>query len=86
MSIVILAVLCLAVATVLALTHAPLWKWAAGAAGLLTLLAQTGALSGEGHWPVFNLAAAIAGWLIAGLLAALSVLGFARTLGYRASL
>lgn len=73
MSIVILAVLSLVVATILALTYAPLWKWAA-AAGLLTLLAQTGAMSGQVHGPVMSLATTI-GWLLTGLLAALSVPG-----------
>ena len=55
----------LATATVLALRHAPLWKWAA-AIGLLTLLAQSGAMGGE-IWGIVILF----GWLVTAALAAL---------------
>jgi acyl-CoA dehydrogenase len=71
MSALVIAIAFVAVATVLALTHAPLRKWAAAIA-LLTLLAQTGAMAGEVHGPVMNIFA-LAGWLIAGGLATLSV-------------
>jgi acyl-CoA dehydrogenase len=71
MSVVIFVLVCLAAATALALTHAPPWRWAAAVA-LLTLLAQTGAMAGMAHMPVWN-AGALIGWLLAGVLALVSV-------------
>ncbi len=70
-TVVLFVLFCWAVATLLALRQAPLWKWAAAVA-LLTLLAQTGAASGEVHAPVIG-TAAVFGWLIAAALGALAV-------------
>ncbi len=71
MSIIIFTLACLATVTVLAMSHAPLWKWAA-ASVLLMLLAQTGAASAEIYGPAIN-AALFAGWLVAAGLGLMSL-------------
>lgn len=70
MAALLIAIAFLATATVLALSHAPLWRWAAATA-LLTLLAQIGTFSGDLHAPAWNVFSVL-GWLAAIVMGALS--------------
>lgn len=60
-----------AAATILSLRHAPVWKWTVVLA-LVVILAQTGAMAGEWHAPVFNIWALL-GWLVVTGLALLAI-------------